>query len=288
MAAKLAAQFRGKVVTKADKAVEDAGRWGIPDPRTINAGGKAGRRGASGFCERAGIVGPGGGKDAIVTRNGGAHTEIVEEPRTEGSQKPRLKIEVKERLRFGLLMAAKELREGRAAEMMNHAGGQKYVAGAFRRKGVLLQKAAGQAFGGGQTISFRYQRGVEIQADQFNVVISQGNIGGEPPYGIANAASHVGDAQCSANASLTNGSDDAAKKFPYAMTVIELFGQTLHLPMDGEEQRVDGSIVENAGGFGQSLNRAQCLAIVKSRKDFEELLFADGQALVCLRIVLND
>jgi hypothetical protein len=49
--------------------------------------------------------------------------------------------------------------------------------------------------------------------------------------------------------------------------------------MDGEEQRVDRAIVENAGLFGQGLDRAPRLAIVKSGKDFEELLFLDGQRL---------
>jgi hypothetical protein len=212
----------------------------------------------------------------------------MKEPGTKGSEKPRLKIEVKERLHVRLVVPAEEFKERGAAEMVNHAGGKKYVAGGFRGKGVLLEKLAWQALGGRKAVRFRYQDGVEIHAEQFNVVVGERNIGGQPASGVADATSDIGDAQGIANTGLANRGEDAAKKLPDTMTVIELLGQALHFPVNGEKQRVDSAIVKNTGFFRQGVDRAQCLAIVKSVENFEELLFADGQALVRVRIVLND
>src|SRR5579859_1352689 len=98
-----------------------------------------------------------------------------------------------------------------------------------------MKKPAGQVLSSGQTVGFRYQSGIEIHAHHFDVVLRKRNIRGEPARGVTDAAPYIGNTQSVANASLPNGGDHAAKKSPDTMTVIELLGQTLHLPVDGEQ-----------------------------------------------------
>src|SRR6266403_288414 len=96
--------------------------------------------------------------------NRGTHAKVMKEPGTKGSEKPRLKIEVKERLHVRLVVPAEEFKERGAAEMVNHAGGKKYVAGVFRRKGVLLEKLAGQALGGRKAVGFRDRKSTRLNS----------------------------------------------------------------------------------------------------------------------------
>lgn len=122
MVAKLAAQFRYKLVTQPDEGVENPGYWGAPDFRAIDARGKTWCRRASGFGERVAIVGTDSRKHAIVACNGSAHAEVVKKPGAVRCKEPRLKIEVKERLGFELVVLTQEFEKSVAAEMVDHTG----------------------------------------------------------------------------------------------------------------------------------------------------------------------
>jgi len=123
-----------------------------------------------------------------VAGNRRAHAELMNEQRTQRSKKPRLKIEMKERLRFSPIVPAQEVEEGVAPKMMNHTGRDKYVAGVFPGKGVSLQKAARQTLGQREAVGFSDQGRVEIHPHHFDVVIRERNLRGEPARGVADAA----------------------------------------------------------------------------------------------------
>jgi hypothetical protein len=129
-----------------------------------------------------------GGKDPVVTGNRRAHAELMKEQRTKRSKKPRLKIEMKERLRFSPFVPAQEVKEGVAPKMMNHPGRDKYVTGVFPGKGISMQKAARQTLGRCEAVGFSDQGRVEIHPHHFDVVIRERNLRGEPARGVADAA----------------------------------------------------------------------------------------------------
>ena len=95
-------------------------------------------------------------------------------------------------------------------------------------------------------------------------MIRRGNHCGKPARGIPSAAPNIDNAQRFANPSLTNRSDNRLKKVPDPLAVIELLSETLHLPVDGEEQQINFAVVKDASVLGQSQNRAQRFAIMES------------------------
>jgi len=72
------------------------------------------------------------------------------------------------------------------------------------------------------------------------------------------------------------------------MAVVELFGQTLHFPVDGEHQAVYCDGVENSVARRNLINDTDGFAISYSFEDVTNFLFGDGQALQRFRVMLDD
>lgn len=204
-----------------------------------------------------------GGKHSVVAGDCRSHAEIVEKHGSEGGQQGGAKIKMQERLRSSLLVPAKKLEKRIAAEMMNDSGGQKDVSGVLFGKSIAVNELAQQVFGGCQAAGLANKSGIEIHADQFDVVLREGNVRGEPACRIARAAADVRDAQSVLPPSLPNGSDHTAEKFPDAASMIKLLGKALHFPVDRQEQRVNGTRIKNAVALRKRLDHPQRLAIAK-------------------------
>ena len=72
------------------------------------------------------------------------------------------------------------------------------------------------------------------------------------------------------------------------MAVVELFGQTLHFPMNGEHQAVNGERVENSVPRGNLINDTNRLVISHGFKNVTIFLFGNGQAFQRFRVMLDD
>ena len=72
------------------------------------------------------------------------------------------------------------------------------------------------------------------------------------------------------------------------MAVVELLRETLHFPMRGNEDSVDGLIVENALFGWECFNSTDRLSIGMFREDVEHVLFAHRQPLERNRVMADD
>ena len=72
------------------------------------------------------------------------------------------------------------------------------------------------------------------------------------------------------------------------MPVIELLGEPLHFPVDGEHQSVNCDGIEETLFGGNALNCTQRLFVLEAFENHQNFQFVDGQTLERFRVVLND
>ena len=72
------------------------------------------------------------------------------------------------------------------------------------------------------------------------------------------------------------------------MPVVELLGEPLHFPVNGEHQAVYGDGVEEIFFGGNGCDCAQGLFVLEAFENSQNFRFVDGQALEGFWVVLDD
>ena len=72
------------------------------------------------------------------------------------------------------------------------------------------------------------------------------------------------------------------------MPVVELLGEPLHFPVDGEHQSVYGDGIEEPFLCGNALDCTQRLFVLEAFENPQNFRFVDGQTLERFRVVLDD
>ena len=72
------------------------------------------------------------------------------------------------------------------------------------------------------------------------------------------------------------------------MPVVELLGEPLHFPVDGEHQAVNSDGIEETFLCGNARDCAQRLLVLEAFENPQNFRFVDGQTLERFRVVLND
>jgi len=193
--------------------------------------------------------------------NAGAHTKKVEEPGAVWCEQPRLKIEMKEGLRFRALVPAQELEKCFAAKMVDDARGNINLARMIGTEGVAMDESAREVLGGRETICFVDETGIEIDACEFDSLGRQRSVGGEPADVVTDAAADIHDAKRPGESAGTNCGDGRAENFSDAWAVVELLGKPLHFPVNGDEQAIDFAGIEESVWCGERFDSAKGLPV---------------------------
>ena len=190
----------------------------------------------------------GGRENAVMPREGRAHANDMKEPRTERSQRPRLKIEVDEGLgRFRIVLMEKS-GEVIAAKMVNYARGNVNLPGEIGGKRIAVGKRARQGFGASEAVGFIHESGIEIDSGERDIFGGKGSMRGEPANGIADAAAYIHDADWAREAARAHGVNGGAQDPQDAIAMIKLLGKALHFPVDRKHETVNGFGVEKTIG----------------------------------------
>lgn len=238
--------------------------------------------------ERVRVVRACRGKDAVMASYAGAHAQKMKEPGAIRCEEPRLKIKMKKGVSFRAPVATKEIEKGIAAKVMNDAGRDINLAEMIGGKSVAMDEAARELFGGGKAIRFLDQGGIQLDPGQLDSLRRKRAVGGEPADVVADAAAHIDDAKGAGESAGADGSDYRLQHFSYARAVVELLGEALHFPVNGEEEAIDFERIEKTVHSRERFDSAESLMIVRFREDIEDIPFADRQALESGGIVADD